>query len=127
MSNSFQIPPDVEAETKKRDKDCVYCHEPLKSKAELKALGIGYKTERTLEHLCHLKPFYWKGKPGKPGGLTKAGIAYCCRSCNSSRRDKPLMEWFTGEYCDVKKINEHSVAASVKEFIKNRQNIDGIY
>ncbi len=127
MSNSFQIPPDVEAETKMRDKDCVYCHEPLRSKAELKALGIGYKTERTLEHLYHKEPFYWKGKLGKPGGLTKSGIAYCCRSCNSSRGANPLSVWFKGDYCVLNKINELTVAAPVTEYIKSRQKIDGIY
>lgn len=127
MSNSFQIPSEIEAEIRKRDHHCIYCGKLLKSKVELKAIGNGYKDERTLEHLYYKEPFYWKGKPGKPGGLTKIGIAYCCRSCNSSRGAKPLKEWFTNDFCVINKINEQTVAAPVKEFIEIRKKIGSIY
>ena len=52
-------------------------------------------------------------------------VAICCGSCNSSRGNKPLLEWFNTEYCISRNINEKTVAEPVKNYIRfNRlQNI----
>lgn len=127
MSNKFQIPLEVLDRITKRDQRCVYCRKSMKSYAEIKATTKQYKDQSSLEHLYYKKPFYWRGKLGKLGGLTEIGIAICCRGCNSSRRDKPLREWFKSSYCIDGNINEKTVAEPVRKFIDYRKKIDGDY
>ena len=66
----------------------------------------------TIEHLSPFKPFYMKH------GMQLNNIAICCGSCNSSRRDKTLTEWFDKHYCLNKNINADTVLATVKEYLK---------
>lgn len=89
-----------------RDKTCIYCHK--KMKRYLHTIGTpGDKI--TIEHLNYKATH----------GETK-DIGLCCGSCNSSRSDQKLSDWFKTSYCKNKKreINKNTVAKPVKEYIK---------
>lgn len=96
-----------------RDKTCVYCH---------KTFDIEYKQgdrkdSATIEHLNHrnewdsVKSYHAEGKP------VPEIIAICCYSCNTSRKDKSLTDWFKREYCTSKNISYETVDDVVKRFI----------
>ncbi len=86
-----------------RDKACVYC-------------GAGGRA--TWEHIIN---------PTRNHGLVKWNkswnIALCCNSCNSSKGDKKLLDWFDSGYCKKKNINQKTVANIVKTFIRLRNNV----
>lgn len=69
----------------------------------------------TIEHLNEHPPFYWKE------GLTEEGLAICCGSCNSSRGNKTLREWFRTAYCRerARPINAGTVAEPVKRYLRS--------
>lgn len=73
------------------------------------------KNSATLEHLNYNGPFHWDK------GLKIEDVAYCCGSCNSSRGEKKLMDWFKTEYCLERNINENTVSKTVKEYIKRKR------
>jgi hypothetical protein len=45
-------------------------------------------------------------------------VAICCGSCNSSRSDKKLLDWFNTPYCKEKNISVMTVAEPVRIYIK---------
>lgn len=102
MVNEYGIHEEIEQKVRKRDKHCVYCHIRLK---EYYA-GKG-KDKATIEHMNNDGPYdkEWN-------------LAMCCNSCNSSKFDKNLLDWFESTYCKRKKINKESVANVIKEYLK---------
>jgi hypothetical protein len=82
---------------------CIYCHEAMYDPSK----SISRRNWATIEHL-HRKPPWNK----------ILWVVFCCWSCNSSRRDKKLRDWFeTGPRCKEKNITEKSVALIVKRYL----------
>ena len=90
-----------------RDTTCVYCHKEM-----IKPNNNGSRKDwATIEHLNHLSP--WNNS---------STVVICCGSCNSSRGNKKLLDWFKTSYCKKRNINENTVAKPVKEYIKYIEN-----
>jgi len=102
MSNTYGISDRVEREIRARDKRCVYCHRPMEPSTSARG-----PSEATMEHFNNDGPFD-----------KKRNVAICCRSCNSSRRDKSLAEWFKTPYCRGKSINKETVSKPVREYMR---------
>jgi len=81
---------------------CVYCRKKMIDR--LGSSGAQGKA-KTIEHFKH------RGNSGKY-------VALCCGSCNSSRRDKPLLAWFKEAYCTKNQISERTVNPFVKKYIR---------
>jgi len=109
MSNKFGIPNKDEEEIRMRDKTCVYCHKVMKAYPNAKGTP-GDKA--TIEHLNFDPPFYWAD------GLKKLDLVICCGSCNSSRNNKALPDWFKTPYCLDRNINKDTVAEPVKKYLR---------
>lgn len=103
MSNKYGIPKKDEEEIRARDKNCVYCHK----KMVYPCVGNKQRNWATIEHLNYLPP--WNNPKT---------VAICCGSCNSSRGNKKLADWFKSPYCIERNINEETVAEEVKKFIR---------
>ena len=90
-----------------RDKVCVYC--------EKKMIYPHTKKNRvdwaTIEHLNRFAP--WNNSKT---------VAISCWSCNSSRGQKKLREWFKSKYCETKEINEKTVAEVVKKYLRKPES-----
>lgn len=100
--NKYGIPKKDLKEIRIRDKTCVYCHKRM-----IYPSASGWRGDwATIEHLNYLPP--WNNS---------VTVAICCFSCNASRGDKKLMDWFKTRYCIQKNINEKTVAEPVKKFI----------
>jgi hypothetical protein len=69
----------------------------------------------TIEHLNEKPPFYWQE------GLREDGLAICCGSCNSSRGNKRLRDWFRSPYCmdRPKPIDGSTVAEAVRKYLSS--------
>jgi hypothetical protein len=61
----------------------------------------------TIEHFNNDGPF-----------KKKYNVAVCCRRCNSSKGTMSLSAWFKTPYCREKEINEETVSAPVKEYLR---------
>jgi hypothetical protein len=107
MPNRFGIPADVEERLRARDTRCVYCAKRFSRRSR--------KDWPTIEHLSEKPPFYWHH------GLKEEGLAICCWSCNSSRGNKSLGDWFRTSYCldRTNPIGENTVAATVRAFLRS--------
>ena len=103
MSNKYGIPEGELEKIRDRDLNCVYCHKVMDNSH----VGVDRTDWATIEHLNHLPP--WNNP---------TTVAICCGSCNSSRREKKLLEWFKSSYCIERNINEKTVAKIVREYIK---------
>jgi 5-methylcytosine-specific restriction endonuclease McrA len=104
--NRWGIPDRDEAEIRRRDKRCVYCH--VKMKAHPKARGVpGDKI--TWEHINNsdLNPKH------------RINIVLCCGQCNNSKGAKKLLEWFESDYCKKRNINEKTVSRAVKDWLRH--------
>lgn len=103
MSNQYGIPEEYLNKIRERDKTCVYCHKTM-----IKPSDNSYRKDwATIEHLNHLPP--WDNP---------STVAICCGSCNSSRGNKKLLDWFKTPYCLEKNINSETTSEPVKEYIK---------
>ncbi len=104
MSNNYGILEKEEKEIRERDKTCVYCHKVMKEWA-LKGSRIDMVT---IEHISNYGPFN-----------EKSNVAICCQRCNSSRKNKALLDWFKTPYCIGRNINEETVKnPDIKEYIQ---------
>ena len=105
--NRFGIPADTEQRLRARDTGCVYSGKQF-SRATRKDMP-------TIEHLHEKPPFYWEE------GLKEEGLAICCGSCNSSRGNKSLREWFQTSYCTQRDmpINSSTVAEPVRRYLRS--------
>ena len=103
MANSYGIPTTVEQRLRARDTCCVYCGKPYAPTP---------CTDRpTIEHLDERPPFRWQQ------GLTEAGFAICCWSCNASRGKRSLLDWFGTSYCVARGITPATVAEPVRRYL----------
>jgi len=104
MKDKYGISGEKLEEIKRRDKTCAYCHkkmvEPIK--------GGKQSNFATIEHFNHLPPW---NNPNT--------IGFCCGSCNSSRRDKKIIDWFKTKYCLERNINYNTVTQPVRDYIYN--------
>lgn len=108
MANSYGIPAYIEAEIRKRNKRCVYCHKPM----IYPWLSSNRKDSATIDHLDHKPPFRYR--PGQ----TKEDFAICCGSCNSSRGKKKLSVWLDEEFNKKDgKIRAKTIAPVIKKYL----------
>jgi hypothetical protein len=114
MSNAFGIPHRDEQELRARDKRCVYCQKLMKTFAQIKAKRGKFADQATIEHLNFDGPFYVRD------GLKMGDLVICCRGCNSSRRERKLLDWFKTDYCRNLKISAQTVAAPVKAYLRRQ-------
>jgi hypothetical protein len=92
---------------RQRDQLCVHCH-----KAMVPSGSDGPRTNwATIEHLNHEPP--WDDSKT---------VAICCGSCNSSRVNRLLRDWFKGEYCRTRGIDRTSVAKPVRDYLRDIEN-----
>ncbi len=98
-----------------RDKVCVYCKNTMKMSGDE---GYDGKNRRSTEHLNHLSDVDSVGYYISKGWPVSEIIAMCCGSCNSSRLNRSLREWFKSEYCISRKINIETVAEVVQNYFK---------
>lgn len=108
MSNKYGISEKDEKEIRARDKTCVYCHKAMKEYSGISGVS---SDKATIEHLNNEGPFN-----------EKSTMAICCGSCNSSRGNKELLDWFKTPYCIERNINKETVAEPVKEYIQYIEN-----
>jgi hypothetical protein len=103
MDNRYGLPEAEVERVKRRDTACVYCHKKMVTPcAEAKR-----EDWATIEHLNHLPP--WNNPET---------IAICCQSCNASRGNKTILQWFQSEYCIQRDISAETVAKPVLDYIK---------
>ena len=105
--NRWSIAPHLEQKIRKRDKRCVYCSVALK--AYPRAKGVP-RNKATVEHIDN------------DDLDSPANVVMCCGGCNSSKGAKSLSLWFLSEYCHRKKISEKTVAAVVKNWLKQQKS-----
>ncbi len=87
-----------------RDGACVYCHKTM-----IPSGSDGSQTDwATIEHLNHLPP--WDNPET---------VAICCWSCNASRGNRLLRDWFTRDYCRARGISETTVASPIREYLRD--------
>jgi hypothetical protein len=111
MANQFGISRQDEEAIRVRDKACVYCHKTMRTAEEVKSGVGGRRDQASIEHLNFCGPFYIKD------GLRLEDIVICCGSCNSSRRDRRLWDWFRSKYCVKRNINAETVADPVRNYL----------
>jgi hypothetical protein len=102
VKNKYGLPKDELKRIRERDKNCVYCHKKMVNSNN----SSKYRDWATIEHLNNLPP--WDNIDT---------VAFCCGSCNSSRGNKKLLDWFKSSYCTERNINYDTVAAPVREYI----------
>ena len=105
MKNKYGIPEEDLKKIRARDEMCVYCHKKMVDPTDNNDCR---KDWATIEHLNHLPP--WNNP---------STVAFCCGSCNSSRSNKKIIDWFETAYCIEKNINYNTVANPVKNYIEN--------
>ena len=102
MSNKYGLPESEVDRVRARDKRCVYCGKEMVKPIR----GKSSRDWATIEHLNHIPP--WNNPET---------IAISCGSCNSSRGQKPILEWFETAYCREKGINPTTVSQPVLNYI----------
>lgn len=102
--NRWGIPKELEEEVRVRDKTCVYCGIPL--------------FERSPRNGARKHMAAWEHIINDARIVTRENIARCCVGCNSSKGTKLLADWMQSDYCKKKGIDEHTVAAIVREALQ---------
>ncbi|EJF83323.1 hypothetical protein MCY_01314 [Bartonella rattimassiliensis 15908] len=97
LANNWNIPDWLEKEVRDRDKVCVYC------RSEFTPVNVSRKTAASWEHIINDVSI-----------ITRENIALCCCGCNSSKGQKPLLEWLNSKYCSDRNISKDSVAPIIK-------------
>lgn len=104
MRNNYGLPKDKLQKIFERYKMCVYCQKKMKNHTKDNIRSDWY----TIEHLNYLPP--WNNPKS---------VVICCWSCNSSRGNKKLREWFETSYCLNNNVNISTVTKEVKNYIIN--------
>lgn len=102
MKNNYGLPKIELQKIFERDTVCVYCKKIMKSHTSNNQRADWF----TIEHLNYVPPW------NNPKTVT-----ICCWSCNSSRGNKKIRDWFNTSYCIDKNINERTVAAPVLKYL----------
>ena len=102
MKNNYGLnPKDLEL-LREQHQLCVYCKKRM--------VPTGSRQSRkdwaTIEHLNYLPP--WNNINT---------VVFCCWSCNSSRGNKKIRDWFNSDYCKLKQIRHNNVAEPVRNYI----------
>lgn len=122
MKTKYGIPQIQLDEIVKRDKVCVYCRKPFQSfDTHNRARSA------TIEHLNHRADWDSVGSFVSQGKPVYSIIAICCFSCNSSRSNLPLLQWFESAYCKDKDhiININTVSEVVRGYINTCEKANG--
>lgn len=119
----YGIPDNDWEEIKKRDGDCIYCHKKMLEPKDSK----DRRNWRTVEHLNYVKGWDSVKSFVEVGKSTTHIVGVCCWSCNSSRKDKSISDWFDSKYCIDHKISINSVSNVVKNFLKNKDEYEKIF
>jgi hypothetical protein len=106
MKNNYGLPNNELIKIFKRDKLCVYCRKKMTAHIASKKRGDWW----SIEHLNYLPP--WNDP------LT---VVICCWSCNSSRGNKKISDWFKSEYCLKRGIDIKTVPSHVKKYINDKE------
>ena len=108
MKNKYGLSEEKLDEIFKRDSKCVYC------KKDMKAHTSNYKRVDwySIEHLNFLPP--WNNHET---------VVICCWSCNSSRGNKKIRDWFASRYCIEKGINYKTVSSVVQIYIDRVEDL----
>jgi hypothetical protein len=101
--NRWHIPEGLADEIRKRDKLCVYCRIKLREYPHTRGVP---RDKATWEHI------------NNNDLRSPINIVRCCGACNTSKGVKKLLTWFESEYCRKKNINEKTVAAVVKTWLR---------
>ncbi len=104
MKNNYGLPKADLQKIFERDSDCVYCHKIMTDHSADNPRCNWY----SIEHLNYLPP--WNNPKT---------VVICCWSCNSSRGNKKIADWFKTEYCLSRDINIKTVANPVKLYIQH--------
>ena len=98
--NRWNIPEWLEAEVRRRDKNCIYCGIEMELHVPQ---GKPRGTAVTWEHIVNDASL-----------ISPENIALCCSACNSSKGQKRLTDWLRTKYCKDRGITEQTVAAVAK-------------
>ena len=102
MKNNYGLPSKALGKIKERDVVCVYCKKQMLEHIQ----GNPRTNWYTIEHLNYLPP--WNNPET---------VVICCWSCNSSRGNRKIRNWFKTEYCVSRNINENTVTETVKKYL----------
>ena len=102
MKNNYGLPKAELQKIFERDNVCVYCKKIMLAHEANSPRSDWF----TIEHLNYMPPW------NNPETVT-----ICCWSCNSSRGDKNIRDWFSTSYCMERNINENTVSKVVREYI----------
>lgn len=104
-NNRYGLPNHDLERIRRRDPRCVYCRKRM-----IASGSDGPRTDwATIEHLNRYPP--WDAP---------RTVAICCWSGNSSRGNRRLRDWFDSDYCVARDINEGTVAAPVKDWLRTQ-------
>ncbi len=102
MKNNYGLKSEDLDLLRKRDNLCVYCKKIMAPTSSKKPR----KDWATIEHLNYLPP--WNNIKT---------VVFCCWSCNSSRGNKRITDWFNSSYCKLNNIKLSNVANPVRKYI----------
>jgi hypothetical protein len=114
MKTNYGIPQEELDKVVARDTDCVYCHKKMIYPVD----PNNYGDSATIEHLNYKEDWDSVSSYLREGKPVPEIIAICCGSCNSSRSNKALLDWFKTSYCQERNINKETVAEVVKQYIE---------
>ena len=97
------VPREVSRKIIERDTVCIYCLEKMSYGS---SIGTP-KNKATIEHFSD-----------DPDWYEEVDVGICCGSCNSSKGNKKLSDWFKKDYCLNNNINEKTVTKPVKDYLK---------
>ena len=111
MKNKYGIPEKELDKIKERDFVCAYCQ-------QIMLWDVSHdKNSATIENLNHRQDWNSVESYVRRGLPVDEIIVICCRSCNSSRGAKKIIDWFDSKYCLEKNICIDTVVPTVKNYI----------
>lgn len=102
--NRCGIPASLEAEVRRRDRECIYCHVPF---LEYPASIGSRKAVATWEHIVNDARL-----------VSRENIARCCGSCNASKGTKTLCDWLDSSYCKQRGISKDTIARVAQQALE---------
>jgi 5-methylcytosine-specific restriction endonuclease McrA len=99
--NRWNIPSDLEAEIRQRDRRCIYCG------GEFFGTDVSRKSRPSWEHIINDASL-----------VSRENIALCCISCNASKGAKTLAAWLESSYCRKKSISVGTIADVARKSLR---------